>query len=743
MKANQRNPPQKEKGLVQPLKLAGSFIEAVKPKQTRPQGNEAPEKQGMADAKAQAKRAVGDLASAGKKIYRIAKRENRQKPFTPKKANGSQILPRQSEITTPKSVEAERESPPMQEKTPESSGTEMFNKKEPFRTGSPLNPQEDMQNLIQPIDITARVKDVKVRPQSEKPFVQEENRAEPFFQREAAFVEEHSKGDSEEPHVRTVEERPIAVNEPPEYNFDPNDRAESYLNQEHPVQHESAFKETTFTEDKRQGRGFSVQKQKDAPHSQRNDDADLHFRNREHDLKLRNEETQGKNTPKGKGAELKSNSREERFAQYSQKASETAGKAAEEAAKTAAEGAETAGQTAQVAGEAASGAATGGVSTAISAAEKAVSKAEEALRQFSREGKSPLGNDQSGTISLIATGGGIISTLVISLGGILVLPILLILIAATLLFSSAGNQNLSEGVISLLPQIQVACVKYEIPDYAPLAAAIMMQESGGDVELVHGDVMQCAEGMGLPVGTPITPEESIDFGVKLLKGLLQQAGVTSPADLDHLKLAVQAYNFGSGYIGYALAMDGKYTRENAVAFAQRQAGILGWSSYGDVDYVDHVLRYYTIGSVLSMGAASQRYPTLCYPMPGYTWTTYGGHEGIDLPCELGTPVYASGTGTISYVKNDWTEADGIKGMMSYGNCVCISHGSGLETRYGHLSYAVVPVGQTVFQGQLIGYSGDTGNVTGPHMHFSIYENGNPGSGGYSNNAALAFPNEKQ
>lgn len=449
------------------------------------------------------------------------------------------------------------------------------------------------------------------------------------------------------------------------------------------------------------------------------------------------------------GAKIKTSGKEKDIGSASSQAVKTAhstenvrevGQTATEAAKAAGE---VATETARAAGEAASGAATGGVSTAISAAEKAVSKAEEALRQFSREGKSPLGNDQSGTISLIATGGGIISTLVISLGGILVLPIFLILIAATLLFSSAGNQNLSEGVIALLPQIQAACVKYEIPDCAPLAAAIMMQESGGDVELVHGDVMQCAESMGLPVGTSVTPEESIDFGVKLLKGLLQQAGVTSPADLDHLKLAVQAYNFGSGYIGYALAMDGKYTRENAVAFAQRQAGILGWSSYGDVDYVDHVLRYYTIGSVLSMGAASQRYPTLCYPMPGYTWTTYSGHEGIDLPCELGTPVYASGTGTVSYVKNGWTEADGKSGMMSYGNCVCISHGSGLETRYGHLSYAVVQSGQTVFQGQLIGYSGSTGNSTGPHMHFSIYENGNPGSGGYSNNAALAFPNEKQ
>lgn len=454
----------------------------------------------------------------------------------------------------------------------------------------------------------------------------------------------------------------------------------------------------------------------------------------------------------GSGAKIKTSGKEKDIGSASNQAVKTARSAenVREAGQTATEAAKVAGETAaetakaagEAAGQAASGAATGGVSTAISAAEKAAKKAEDAVRQFIREGKSPLSNDQGGVISILTTGGGIIGTLLASVG-IFLLPILLVVFAAALLFSSAGNQNLTEGVTALLPQIQAACIKYEIPDYAPLVAAIMMQESGGDVELVHGDVMQCAEGMGLPVGTPVEVGESIDFGVKLLKGLLQQANVASPADLDHLKLAVQAYNYGSGYIGYALAMDGKYTRENAVSFAQRQAGILGWSSYGDVDYVDHVLRYYTVGSILGTGAVSQRYPTLCYPMPGYGWTTYSGHEGIDLPCELGTPVYASGSGTITYVKNGWTEADGKSGMMSYGNCVCISHDNGLQTRYGHLSYSIVQSGQMVFQGQLIGYSGSTGNSTGPHMHFSIYDNGNPGSGGYSNNAALAFPNERQ
>lgn len=440
------------------------------------------------------------------------------------------------------------------------------------------------------------------------------------------------------------------------------------------------------------------------------------------------------------GQKVKTSGKEERFTAYSKQAEtaiDTAEKA-KEAGQAAGEAARTAGEAAKTAGEAAEGASSGGISIAV---QEFIKKTEESFHAIHGNENSPMGNDHSQLISVFSFIGGI-GAILLSLLGVVIIPVLLAA-AVIFFFSSAGNQGLSDDVVSWMPQIQAACIKYEIPNYAPLAAAIMMQESGGNADLVNGDLMECAEGMGLPVGTPVEPEESIDFGVKLIAGLLKQAQVVSPADMDHLKLAVQAYNFGAGYISYALARDGKYTKENAIAFADRQAASLGWSSYGDVDYVDHVLRYYTVSAVSGAGGASARYPNLCYPMEGYTWTTYSGHEGIDIPCDVGTPVYASAGGTVGYVKNGWTEADGKNGMMSYGNCVCISHGAGLETRYGHLAFAVVSSGQTVLPGQLIGYSGNTGNSTGPHMHFAIYENGSPGSGGYSNNAALAFPNMRQ
>lgn len=464
--------------------------------------------------------------------------------------------------------------------------------------------------------------------------------------------------------------------------------------------------------------------------SQSRDIDNLRTRSTEHPLRTR----EGDSDPFSEEDQtVKTSGQEERFARYSKNATDTA-----DTVEKTHEAAETTGEAAKTAGEAAEGASSAGAFIAI---REAIQKSGDFVRAVSGNEKSPTGNDHSdmGSAFSFLFGG---AAIFLSTLGVVLLPVMIAALVV-LGFSFGGNTNLSEDVVAWMPQIHTACAKYHIPEYAPLAAAIMMQESGGNAELVHGDLMQCAEGMGLPAGTPVDPEASIDFGVSLIANLLHHAEVMAPADLDHLKLAVQAYNFGSGYISYALAQDGKYTKENAAAFALKQAADLSWDSYGDVDYVDHVFRYYTVSAGAGTGSASSRYPSLCYPMEGYSWTTYAGHEGIDIPCEIGTPVYASASGTVSYVKSGWTDTDGVSGMMSYGNCVGISHGDGLETRYAHLSYPLVSSGQQVLQGQIIGYSGNTGNSTGPHMHFAVYVNGSPGGSGYLNNAALAFPDHKQ
>lgn len=129
-------------------------------------------------------------------------------------------------------------------------------------------------------------------------------------------------------------------------------------------------------------------------------------------------------------------------------------------------------------------------------------------------------------------------------------------------------------------------------------------------------------------------------------------------------------------------------------------------------------------------------PILSPVTPG----TYPGHNGIDIsfPNCYGEPVYAVAAGTVRYTQDGWTPAHGVGGMWSFGNSVFIEHGDGWISAYGHLSALAVASGETVTQGQLIGYIGSTGNSTGPHLHLALYHNGDAGIGG-QNFAELAWP----
>ena len=90
--------------------------------------------------------------------------------------------------------------------------------------------------------------------------------------------------------------------------------------------------------------------------------------------------------------------------------------------------------------------------------------------------------------------------------------------------------------------------------------------------------------------------------------------------------------------------------------------------------------------------------------------TYKGqpHTGIDYGCPEGTPILASADGLVKFAEKDNT---------GYGNTVIIEHYDTKATLYAHLSVINAVVNQVVFQGNIIGYSGSSGNVTGPHLHF--------------------------
>lgn len=91
---------------------------------------------------------------------------------------------------------------------------------------------------------------------------------------------------------------------------------------------------------------------------------------------------------------------------------------------------------------------------------------------------------------------------------------------------------------------------------------------------------------------------------------------------------------------------------------------------------------------------------------------YRFHHGLDLTADSGTPVYATGDGIVS-------TADYRGG---YGKAVFIDHGFGFESRYAHLSRYIVFKGDRIKRGQLIGYVGNTGISTAPHLHYEVLFN---------------------
>lgn len=170
-----------------------------------------------------------------------------------------------------------------------------------------------------------------------------------------------------------------------------------------------------------------------------------------------------------------------------------------------------------------------------------------------------------------------------------------------------GNKNLSLQVLAYRGIVEKYAKKYGMEAYVNLILAVMMQESGGR----GTDPMQCAEG-GVNTRYPHVPngikdpEYSIECGIQELKLAMEKAQVTSPTDMDHIKLALQSYNYGSGYIDFALKRDGKYTEENAIAYSDLMCARPSWpySRYGDKQYVQHVLQYYTYSGILDISTSA-------------------------------------------------------------------------------------------------------------------------------------------
>jgi murein DD-endopeptidase MepM/ murein hydrolase activator NlpD len=147
-----------------------------------------------------------------------------------------------------------------------------------------------------------------------------------------------------------------------------------------------------------------------------------------------------------------------------------------------------------------------------------------------------------------------------------------------------------------------------------------------------------------------------------------------------------------------------------------------------------------IGEILRRRSFQGRIPSayngaLSWPMGGYVTQKFGCtgfvyepplgncrhfHRGIDIVAPIGTPVRSSGSGTVVYI--GWNYADGYDPAW----IVVIAHSQSLQTWYAHMSPSHpngIRSGSHVFEGQIIGYEGNTGHSTGAHLHWAVYFNG--------------------
>lgn len=181
--------------------------------------------------------------------------------------------------------------------------------------------------------------------------------------------------------------------------------------------------------------------------------------------------------------------------------------------------------------------------------------------------------------------------------GVILVVIMTLFIGTFSVLAQDGGSNsmilpLSPEVIAYEEIITRYAEENGIEEYVPILQAIMMQESRG----LGDDPMQCSES-AFNTKYPRVPngitnsEYSIECGVKTFADCLNRANVKDKSDTEHLYLAIQGYNYGNGYIEWAISNFGGYSKYNAQLFSDDMKAKLNTSTYGDPEYVDHVMQY--------------------------------------------------------------------------------------------------------------------------------------------------------
>ncbi|MCY8577127.1 lysozyme family protein [Bacillus haynesii] len=228
--------------------------------------------------------------------------------------------------------------------------------------------------------------------------------------------------------------------------------------------------------------------------------------------------------------------------------------------------------------------------------------------------------------------------------------------------TSGKAKGLSKYFDVVGPKIEKECKRQGLSQYAEIIKAKCMQESGGNYKK-YPDVMQASESMGKPIGYIKDVDASIKQGVKYFGQIVKRTK-------GDIKMALQSYNFGTGFIDYCMKHGGKYTKQLAHDFAAYMVKKLDRKisrvepGYGDSNYVDHVLRYYSgtlpsgecANSNVSGGASSC--PSVTGAAGKKKYHTTSGKELIDLKSIKNKPfgIIIVGGGGTSKVRKGTAEA---------------------------------------------------------------------------------------
>lgn len=313
------------------------------------------------------------------------------------------------------------------------------------------------------------------------------------------------------------------------------------------------------------------------------------------------------------------------------------------------------------------------------------------------------------------------------------------------------KDGLPTEIIEFEDTLSPAMSEYGIDSkYTNILLAQLYQESGGIDTVLASDPWQSSESYCGEIGCITSPELSTNQAMKVHSDNIAKAERLGLEPT--YGLILQSYNYGSGYMDWLVKNNKTYSESTAYNYSVYMSNTYSGSStcsldpeghacYGDYKYVDHVMSKLANCDVLSGGDSNIAIDKNSLYVPyfdgEYTTTCsygcYSGHAGTDIQSTTDNKIYAIGEGTVIQANSDCPQIGYLHNTCGggFGNHVTIQHnlnGVNLYSIYGHMSSVNVSVGDKVDENTYLGQQGQSGNVTGPHLHLELrYRSNNQSS----------------